>query len=91
VVVDVTPKGATIQMDDGRSSLLDMVPARHLTTALPKAGGGAIVVQGEHRRAMGTVLQRDARFAVLQLHEDHSVLTLPLDDLAEWCGPRGDE
>jgi G-patch domain len=91
VVVDVTPKGATIQMDDSRSTLLDLVPARHLTTALPKAGGCAIVVQGEHRRAMGTVLQRDSRVAVLQLDEDHSVLTLPLDDLAEWCGPRGDE
>jgi G-patch domain len=91
VVVDVTPKGATIQMDDSRSTLLDLVPARHLTTALPKAGGYAIVVQGEHRHAMGTVLQRDSRVAVLQLDEDHSVLTLPLDDLAEWCGPRGDE
>jgi G-patch domain len=91
VIVDVTPKGATIQMDDSRSTLLDLVPARHLTTALPKADGCAIVVQGEHRRAMGTVLQRDARVAVLQLDEDHSVLTLPLDDLAEWCGPRGDE
>jgi hypothetical protein len=24
---------------------------------------------------------------VIQLDEDHSVLTLSLDDVAEWCGP----
>lgn len=99
VVVDVTPKGATLRMDGGGSSskaaetttvLLDRVPARYLTTALPKAHGFAVVVQGRHKYAKGTVLQRDSRQAVIQLDEDHSVLTLPLDDLAEWCGPRDD-
>jgi hypothetical protein len=95
VVVDVTPKGATVRMDGGGKApaapvVIDRVPARYLTTALPKAGGGAVVVQGRHKHSRGTVLQRDSRQAVIQLDEDHSVLTLPLDDLAEWCGPRDD-
>jgi G patch domain/KOW motif-containing protein len=91
VVVDVTPKGATLRMDDAAGSILDNVSARHVTTALPKVQGCAVVVQGKHKGARGVVLQRDANQAVLQLHEDHTVLTLSLDDLAEWCGPRDDD
>lgn len=91
VVVDVTPKGATLRMDGGSSSsavVLDGIPARYLTTALPKVEGCAVVVQGPHKGAKGVVLQRQSNQAVLQLDEDHTLLTLSPDDLAEWCGPR---
>lgn len=91
VVVDVTPKGATIKMADG--SLLDKVPERYLETALPKAGGKAVVLAGSHRFAKGQLLERNSQKAtgVIQIYEDMSVLTLSLDDIAEWCGPLDDD
>jgi len=87
IVVDVTPKGATIEMENGH--VLDRVAERYLETALPKPGGKAVVLAGEHRFAKGQLLERDSRKArgVIQVYEDMNVLTLPLDDLAEWCGP----
>ena len=94
VVLDVTPKGATVQMDDA-GALLDRVPERHLETALPKAGGRAIVLArgSPHYLAKGTLLERNSAKGrgVIQIQEDMAVETLSLDDLAEWCGPLDDD
>jgi len=89
VVVDVTPAGATIKMSNG--SLLDRVPERYLETALPKPGGKAIVLapcrKKEYRFAKGKLLERNSREGAMQVYADQSVVTVPLDDMAEWCGP----
>lgn len=91
VVMDVLPGGAhaTVQMTDGE--VLDKVPERYLETALPKVGGNAIVLVGDaqHRYAKGRLLERDSSKgqAAIQLFEDMNILTLSLDDFAEWCGP----
>jgi G patch domain/KOW motif-containing protein len=91
VVVDVTTKGATLKMTDG--VLLDRVPDRYIETALPKAGGNAVVLAGKHTYAKGKLIERnlDAGEGVIQLYEDMNVLTLSLDDIAEWCGPLDDD
>jgi len=92
VVVDVTPKGATLRMvKDG--SIVDGIPERYLETALPKLAGKVIVLAGPNRLAKGQLLERDTKTStgVVQVYEDMSVLTLSLDDIAEWCGPLDDD
>jgi G patch domain/KOW motif-containing protein len=91
IVIDVTPKGATLEMANG--SVLDRVPERYLETALPKQGGKAVVLVGNHRFAKGRLLERDSRRStgVIQVFEDMNVLTLSMDDMAEWCGPLDDD
>ncbi|GKY98096.1 hypothetical protein MPSEU_000767400 [Mayamaea pseudoterrestris] len=96
-VIDVTPKGATVRMDAGQqqSLILDHVIEKHLETALPKVGGKVVIVAKSHAHylAKGTLMERDARNScgMIQLHQDLAVLTLSLDDLAEWCGPLDDD
>ena len=94
-VIDVTPKGSTVQLDEGRV-VLDRVPERYLETALPKAGGRVVVVgptdrPPEYIHCKGTLLERGKGRGVLQIDSDKSVLTLSLDDLAEWVGAMDDE
>jgi G patch domain and KOW motifs-containing protein len=92
VVVDVSYKGtATLRMDQNGQVL--QVPERYLETALPKAGGNAIVLSGNHRLAKGRLLERSSTSSkgVIQVFEDMNVLTLSLDDMAEWCGPLDDD
>jgi len=76
-------------MADGE--ILDMVPDRYLETALPKVGGCAIILAGDPQyvHSKGRLLERnsDRGRGVVQLSEDMSVLTLSLDDIAEWVGP----
>ena len=97
VVVDVTPMGATLQMSSSSSHnnavVLDRVPERYLETALPKAGGQVIVLAGPERHRKGRLLERNSRngTGVIQFYEDMHVMTLSLDDLAEWCGPLDDD
>ena len=92
VVVDVTPKGATLRMvKDG--SIVDCIPERYLETALPKPAGKVIVLAGPNRLAKGQLLERDSKTStgVVQVYEDMSVIKLSLDDIAEWCGPLDDD
>jgi G patch domain/KOW motif-containing protein len=78
-------------MSDGQ--LLDHVPERYLETALPKVGGSAIVLTGEHRLSKGRLLERssDCGTGVIQVFDDMNVLKLSLDDIAEWCGLLDDD
>jgi KN17 SH3-like C-terminal domain len=39
----------------------------------------------------GRLLERTASHGVVQVHHDMSVWKVPLDDLAEWCGPLDDD
>jgi hypothetical protein len=69
------------------------VAERHLETALPKVGGSACILSGEQKYAKGRLLERDSKAnkGVVQVFEDMSVVTMSLDDMAEWCGPLDDD
>jgi G patch domain/KOW motif-containing protein len=91
IVVDVTVKGATLKMENG--NILQDIPERYLETALPKMGGNAVILVGEHRFAKGRLLERDTRAnkGAIQLFEDMNIVTTVLDDMAEWCLPLDDD
>lgn len=91
VVVDVTTsKGATLKMETGE---ILQVPERYLETALPKVGGNAIILTGNHKFGKGRLLERDSRAnkGAVQLFEDMNIVNTSLDDIAEWCGPLDDD
>mmetsp|Transcript_3616 Transcript_3616/g.7536 ORF Transcript_3616/g.7536 Transcript_3616/m.7536 type:complete len:87 (+) Transcript_3616:2-262(+) len=79
----------------GHRVVLDRVPERYLETALPKAGGRVVILTSSSGRdylhSKGTLLERGKGRGVVQLHSDKSILTLSLDDLAEWVGPVDEE
>ena len=77
---------------NGNSVVLEHVPERYLETALPKVGGNAIVLTGSNKWTKGRLLERNSKNAKgsIQVFEDMSILTLSLDDIAEWCGPLDD-
>ena len=81
---------ATIQMTNGE--IIERVPERYLETALPKVGGNAIILTGDAKFEKGRLLERNARSGkgAIQLFEDMNVVTLSLDDIAEYCGALDD-
>ena len=99
VIIDVTRRhGATLRMDmtdgsSGNSVVLEHVPERYLETALPKSGGQAIVLTGSNKWTKGRLLERNSKTSQgsIQIFEDMSIITLSLDDIAEWCGPLDDD
>ena len=106
IVVDVTRNaGVTLKLNHHTSSstnsntpavVLDRVPERYLETALPKIGGNVIVVDPKHANkfAKGRMIERDGKnknFGIVQLYDDMDCIRLPLDDIAEWCGPLDDD
>ena len=89
--MDVTRNGtATLTMGNGQ---VIQAPERYLETALPKVGGNACILVGEHRLAKGKLLERDSRKnrGAVQVFEDMNIVTTSLDDMAEWCGPLDDD
>jgi G-patch domain/KN17 SH3-like C-terminal domain len=97
VIVDVNRRhGATLRMDileGGKHAVLEHVPEQYLETALPKSGGHAIVLTGPHKWTKGKLLERNSKASTgsIQVFEDMSILSLSLDDMAEWCGPLDDD
>ena len=91
VVVDVLKGRATLKMNHTGQVL--QVPERYLESALPKVGGNACILTGEHRLAKGRLLQRDSKSnkGSVQVFEDMNIVTTSLDDMAEWCGPLDDD
>jgi G patch domain/KOW motif-containing protein len=92
VVIDVLKKGseAIVQLDNGQ--VIDRVPERYLETAIPKVGGNAIILIGRNRHEKGKLLERNSEKGrgSIQLYEEMNIVTLSLDDMAEWCGPLDD-
>ena len=70
-------------MDNGQ--VIDKVPERYLETALPKAGGNVIVLEGSHHWKKGKLLERSSETGVIQFAEDLEVATVSLDSIAEYC------
>ena len=99
VIIDVTQRhGATLRMDmvdgsSGNSTVLEHVPERYLETALPKSGGQAVVLAGSNKWAKGLLVERNSKTSQgsIQVFEDMDIITLSLDDIAEWCGPLDDD
>lgn len=93
VVMDVLNQGtyAIVHMDNGE--LIERVPERYMETALPKVGGNAIILTGTNQFAKGKLLERNSSQGqgIIQLFEDMNVVTLGLDDMAEWCGALDDD
>ena len=90
VVQDVTRTSqsstkAVLLMDNGQ--VIDKVPERYLETALPKAGGNIIVLEGNHQWKKGKLLERSSEggYGVIQFAEDLEVVTVSLDSIAEYC------
>jgi G patch domain/KOW motif-containing protein len=90
VVIDVPAQGrATLRMDESSGSkVLEDVKQKHLETVIPKRGGKVILLRGKLRGGKGQLMARDveAERAVVQLFEDMSVHTVPLDDVTEYTG-----
>ena len=91
--MDVLNQGthAVVHMDDGE--LIERIPERYLETALPKVGGNVIILTGPNQFAKGKLVERNSNKGrgVIQLFEDMNIVTLSLDDIAEWCGPLDDD
>lgn len=90
VVQDVTRTSqsstkAVLLMDNGQ--VIDKVPERYLETALPKAGGNIIVLEGSHHWKKGKLLERSSEggYGLIQFAEDLEVITVSLDSIAEYC------
>ena len=87
VIYDVPQIGiADVRLEDGKR--LDGVKEAYMQTALPKAGGQVLVLRGEHRGSKGKLLQRNKKTekAVVQLYDDSEIVTVSMEDVAEFCG-----
>jgi len=93
VVMDVFKQGtdAILHMADGE--VLEHISEKYLETALPKVGGNVMILTGPNQYAKGKLLERNSEKCqgVVQLSEDMNVVTIPLDDMAEWCGSLDEE
>ena len=93
VIVDVLRRGAEAVIQMPNRVVLERVPERYLETALPKPGGNVIILTGSHKLEKGKLLERNGKEGkgAVQLFEDMNIVSLSLDDIAEWCGPLDDD
>jgi len=93
IVVDTSQPGkGTLQMDLG-NSILEGVKQKYLETALPKIGGYVMILSGRKKFQCGKLLERNSNACtgVVQLSESMDLVSIPLDDIAEWCGPLNED
>jgi G patch domain/KOW motif-containing protein len=94
VIVDVkAPTVCDVYVDGTRESVLEL-RQRQLETVVPSAEGTAVaVLAGPHAGRRGRLLQRNTAtgLVAVQFAADLSVHRLSLDDVAEWCGPAGED
>ena len=87
VIYDVPELGrADLRLENGKR--LDDVKEAYLQTALPKRGGEVLILSGALKGEKGKLLERSSRTetVVLQLHDDSSIHTLSMENVAEFCG-----
>jgi ribosomal protein S4E len=74
----------------GSLFLLFAVNEPMLETVMPKSGGKVMVVRGENRGRIGTLMEKTKDkgepMAVVQLHGDFSVNNYNLDDVSQYVG-----
>lgn len=82
-----------IQLDNG--SLVEGVKQRMLETVIPQKGAKVMVVEGENKGKLGTLLERkksgDTEKAIVQLMNDLSIESFELDDVAQYVGDYDEE
>lgn len=82
-----------IQLDNG--SLVEGVKQRMLETVIPQKGAKVMVVEGENKGKLGTLLERkksgDTEKAIVQLMNDLSIESYELDDVAQYVGDYDEE
>lgn len=96
VIVDILPNAkVTLQMDSTRQ-VLEKIPSKYLETVIPKLknisqNNAVCLLKGKFRGKKGRLLdkKRDESGSV-QLWEDGNIVTVRLDDMAEWCGSSED-
>eukprot|EP00249_Psilotum_nudum_P024715 c29273_g1_i1 orf=272-613(-) len=83
----ISPDSCDVVMDES-GDLVQEVRQDQLETALPKRGGRVVVLGGKHRGLIGKLLERDSEkeVALLHMEDDFDVLTLNIDDVAEFIG-----
>jgi len=86
VVHDVLSRFVFSVVMDKDKKLIENVIEKNVETALPKAGGKAMVVLGKHKGKIGTVLERNSRLqkCVLQFDEDLQHYQCGFEKLAEY-------
>jgi G patch domain/KOW motif-containing protein len=69
------------------------VKQKYLETALPKIGGYVMILSGRNKFQYGKLLERNSKACtgVVQLSESMNLVSIPLDDIAEWCGPLNED
>ena len=93
VVLDTSQPGAgTVRMDSGQF-ILENIAEKYLETALPPIKGAVIILKGKNKYQLGRLLERESKTCkgAVQLSEDMNVVSIPLDDIAEWCGPMDED
>jgi len=90
-VLDVAPGGVCTVCMDGNA--LVEVAQRRLETVLPKAGGTVMVVAGKEAGTKAKLLEKDSKHerVVIQGLTTLEVLTVSMDNVAEWRGGHGED
>ncbi|UYV61835.1 GPKOW [Cordylochernes scorpioides] len=90
VVEDVvTLESCICRTESGQ--VLDEVSTRMLETVIPRGEAGLVmVVQGRHRRELGSIVHRDKDTcrATVQLHSSKKVYEFDYDSICEYVGPQ---
>ena len=85
-IIDVTRPGVCSAMTIDRKRVEEL-SQRSLETVIPKEEGSTVmIVQGEHKGKVGTILQRDKHkeIAFVQMTIDKEVLKLSFDEICEF-------
>eukprot|EP00466_Bigelowiella_natans_P007939 jgi/Bigna1/44279/e_gw1.92.8.1 len=86
-VYDVTSMYEFTVLMKGDQKLVEHVIERNVDTALPKAGGRVMVVLGEHKGKVGTLIERNSKAkkgAVVQLDDEVELCICSFDQVAEY-------
>jgi G patch domain/KOW motif-containing protein len=85
-VVDVLARARCTIKLEGTNVLLEGIKQSDLETVVPPVQHPVLVLQGEWKGQKGVILQRDSakNQLVVQLDEDYEVVTLRMDDVAQF-------
>nr|GEW59961.1 protein MOS2-like [Tanacetum cinerariifolium] len=91
-IVDVVgPTACDVAMDEGRE-IIQGVEQEALETALPRRGGPVLVLYGRYKGVFGSLQEKDMdrETAVVRHADTHELLTVKLEQIAEYVGDPDD-
>jgi len=85
-IIDVLSRGKCTVKLENTNILLEGIKQEDLETIVPQVRSSVLVVRGEHKGGKGVLLERDSQNIrlVLQLEEDFEIVTLQMDDAAQF-------